>query len=377
MREPYPWWALSTGVSVPSGSLTDWPRRGASLYGIPGDRGWPWRPFLRIVNGCGLNYTGVWTMGGWPQKHDLMYAGLAAPAAIDGSARMPFLPPRADGKFDLYAPNPEYFDFAEEFTETANSLGIVVGWTILDLYTWSWRKAWLPGIGDAAATGPFRNNINGIVWGGNSTALDDLALTTLPSGPLPIGTWLAEFIEQLAGRLKRFGPGKVYIPVNEGPEKDLHFRIRNVIKRVDPDARILCTRNDDSPGQYANMGVGHPGGFDGISLHGWKNVERLREVWPKEAGTGRPETYEALLASLSRADCGRIQACSDGARLQGPIGQSNYPFDLPKLREAFAVAWAAGCGIDHMSGGKMVLFNEGRHDLSFVETDFLTQLARL
>lgn len=259
-----------------------------------------------------------------------------------------------NGKFDLFNWNESYFKDAEKIVSYFNSKGILVQWTLTDLYPWSDRKQSLPGIPDQSV-GPFRNNVNGVFW------KDDSTFDRLPD------TWLTAFITRLVTRLK--GYGVVWEVGNEMPEKPMHLRILSVIKSVDPQAQVTVSRNSDSPGQFANMGIGRD--FDLISFHGWKNLARVDEVWSDESGTGRPDTYRKLLNS--GIDNHKVIACSDGAR----SNNSNWPYDLPALLEAFRFAWQRGCSIEHQSGAKMILFNEGRHDLSFVETDFLNQLAFL
>lgn len=346
------WWAFEDGKRPPSGDLTKWPRRGASLYGLYGDPGWDYRTFAHILSDCGLNWTTWWGWGGW----------------INWEGRMPFQRVSPNGPWDLYKWNEKAFDDAEEMVSYLNSYGIRVLWNIVDLYPWSAEKSGLPGIINAD-NGPFRFNVNSLRWGtGPGSHPDDPFYLEAPNGgPVTGPPWLRDYILKLVGRLK--GLGVDFQTGNECPESGLQDRIRDLVKSVWPEARVTTSRNSDSPGQYANMVEAHH--FEAINFHGWKNMERMFEVFHEEDGTGRPQTYEQLLNSS--ADKSKIIACSDGAR----SNTTNYPYDLPHLLEAFRYAAEHGCGIDHQSGAKMVLYNEGRHDLSYVETDFLKDLAKL
>ncbi len=323
-------------------ALLTFPRRGASLYGQFGDPRWDGEAFARIIADCGMKQTGWWAWGGWTLNDSTL-------------SRMPFhqLP---DRRYDLFAWNESYFDAAEQRTRYNNGLGLAVEWTLTDLYSWSYRKAPLPGIGDQSSS-PFRANVNGIYW-----EKDDVLVDKWPA------EWVGEFVTRLVTRLK--GLGVIWKIGNEMPEKDLHRRIRNIIRAIDPTALVTVSRNVDSPGQYANMAIGTD--YDGISFHGWRDMDRLNEVWADEAAAGRPSTYVELLRRPG-VEHARITACSDGAR----VNSSNAPYDFPKLEEAFAYAADRGCNIDHQSQSKMRLFNDGVHELDTLETDFLERLARL
>lgn len=284
----------------------------------------------------------------------------------------PFLRSGGPGSpWDLMRPNPAYFERQIAMVEYYRSYGVRPLINFVDLYPWSAEKAALPGIPNPDS-GPFRHNINGVKWGvGPGNHPDDPFYLEQPDGGPGTGPgWLKMFIEQIVGLI---GDRADYQTGNECPESGLHDRIRDVILRVCPTAKIASSRNNDSPGQFYNMVKTHR--HDAINFHGWKNMDRMHEKFGEEHNpdTGRPDNYADLFAALAPSERRQIIACSDGAR----SNSSNYPYDLPALFGAFEFAWQNGANIDHQSGAKMVLYNEGRHDLSFVEVDFLKQLGKM
>ena len=314
------------------------PRVGASVYGDFGDPGWNYPEIARILAGSGMQLKRVWSWGGW---------------RLDRPCRFPFLQ-AGDGRFKLFSWNESYFDEAERYVELHNSLGMLVQWTLVDMYAWHERKG--PGIPGSTDQNfmPFRYNHDGIHWAGDR----DLVYV-LPDA------WLTEFVERLVGRLKSYA---VWWELgNEMPEKDFHRRMKDLVKRVHPAAVVTVSRNVDEPGQYGNMKIGRD--YDRIAFHGWPRIMGMRQ--PDTAHTGRPETFQDL---FTREGGSRIIVSSDGARSSN---DNVNTFDWGPLLDSFRYAKSHGASIEHMSRVKMVLHNEGRYDLSFIEQYFLQQLASL
>jgi hypothetical protein len=328
------------------GSVDDHrPRRGASLYGLYGDPGWDYQTFAHQLSDAGLISTDAWCFGGW----------------TNWGGRLPFQR-RSDGKWDLFAWNDAAFDDAEAIVRYMNSYGIRVRFTIVDLYVGiSDRKQGLPGIPDAR-TGPFRpqNNVNNVDYSG------DNAFYVVGTA----GDWVTAYAEKFVGRLK--GLGVDFQTANESPESAMHDRIRDAILRSWPEAHVSSSRNSDAPSEYMNMVDVHR--MHAINFHGWKNLTRMDESFHEPSSTGRPDTYRQLL-NTGGVDPKRIIACSDGAR--NGNSDPRYAYDWADLLKAFAFATDHGCNIDHQSAAKMALFTYGTHDLSYVETDFLRQIAAL
>lgn len=322
------------------GELIKWPRRGASLYGLYGDPEWDYHTFAHQLSDAGLNMTCWWAWGGWR----------------NWTGRIPWL--KVGDRWDLTQFDERAFDDAEAMTRYFNSYGIWVLWNLIDLYPWSDRKQGLPGIPDAN-NGPFRRNVQGIRYG------DDHVFELWPD------RYLTAYITKLVLRLKGLGCG--FQTGNECPESAMHDRLRIIIKGIWPEARVTVSRNSDSPGQYANMVDVHH--FDAINFHGWKNMQRMDEVFHEEDTTGRPNTYRKLLADFFSVSPAKIIACSDGARNGNP--DPLHAYDWPELLEALRFAAERGTALDHQSAAKMALFTNGTHDLGTVELPFLKQLARL
>lgn len=328
----------------PKGDLTSQPRRGSSLYGLFGDREWDYKTFAHQLSDAGLNATGVWCWGGWIGPNGWNW----------DTGRFPFTR-RSDGRWDVFAKNQQYFEDAEAVNAYFNSYGIRMTWTIADLYVWSNRKPW-----SGLSESPFRNNVNGLVWA------DDTVLTQ----PL-LDPWLYKFCVDMAALL---GDTADFITANEMPEKEFHYRIRDALRAGHSSVRVLVNRNSDSCGEYRNMRI-KEGAFDGISFHGWRNLEFVHHEFYPEQSSGEPNTHYKLLHTPAWAEPKKIIACSDGARNGNPDPRNAY--DWTDLKAAFAIAAEAGAGIDHQSAAKMALATYGTHDLNFVETDFLKMLAQL
>jgi hypothetical protein len=328
-----------------SGDLTSWPRFGTSLYNLLCDTAWDAKAFARILGDHGCTLTDVWGLSAqWiEQVNDLI---------------LPFKK-RGDGQWDLFDWNPAYFDRAEMIVAEMNARGVLVQFTLTELYTWSQRKQGLPGVPDANA-GPWRRNVNGIHWG---IPDDDVYFETEPK------EWLTEYITRIVGRLK--GAGVVWRLGNEMPEKGLHERLRDVVKRADPSAQTVINR-EDVPGMYANMRIGKD--YDRIEYHGLRDLSTLETIHDNGSATERPDTFRKLL-NRPDTDCKRIVLSSDGCRASSTDLVNTYDWNA-----LFAVAkYGAerGCSYSHQSRAKMTRIVTGRADLGAIETDFLDRLRSL
>lgn len=340
-------------VSVPPASvdLSSWPRRGATIAQSLLDTRWNYATFADhlgcIFSGRALTQVNVLSAL-WPDM---------AP-----HAQFPFRQ-RPDGKWDLEDLNPLFFDRLPRYVETMNARGVVVQLCFLELYSWSYRKQGVPFDKNLS---PFRHNVNGIYWGGDTRADDDLTLTTKLPGP-----WLTWLIERVLEKVR--GAGVAVVPFNEGPEKPVHFDIAATVKRVAPEVRVVVNRNEDTPGQYMNMDVG--GRVDMIAFHGWDDLGFLRKDFPDEPSK-RPRNFQQFFDRQSRdgralnIDFARVICSSDGSRSSDdPVNTYNWP----ELLKVFRFVTEKGGSIEHQSRAKMT---PGAR-LDTLELDFLTQMAAL
>jgi len=345
---------LDDVASVPpvSVDLHAWPRRGASHGNGLLDTRWDHEGFAQLMGG----FFG----GRWTTRVNVLSASWAeaSPHFAWPFMRLP------DGRFDLSRWNPAFFDDRlPRFVETANRYGGVPILTFLELYSWSRRKD-VSADHDQDRDWP-RHNVNGLHW-----EREDTTLYRLPDA------WLTELIERVLTRLNDVGV-VVVEPFNEGPEKDVHLKIANIVKRVSPDTRVQVNRNEDTPGQYFNMGVGTRH-VDQIAFHGWKTLGFLTKDFPDEvkAQPTRPRTFAQFFDKQAhdgralRVDFSRVCCSSDGARSSDdPI----HPYHYPDLLKVFAFVAGKGGSLEHQSRSKM---NAGAR-LETVEVEFLTQIAHL
>jgi hypothetical protein len=328
--------------SAPSGDLTSWPRRGASLYSLVTDSAWDYVAFADILADCGMNLTRCCALtADWiEQRADIVW---------------PFKK-LSDGRWDLFDWQPAYFDRLTRVVAAMNARGILVQLDLMELYGWSDRKQGLPGVPDANA-GPWRANVNGIHWA------DDRMFDVLPDA------WLNTFIDLVTDAVT--GTGTVLEVGNEMPERGLHYRIRDRIRQTWPDAPITVNRNEDVPGQYQNMRIGAD--FDRISFHGKRDLGTLDEWYDNGGATGRPDTFRKLL-DWPGIDCSRIIFSSDGCRIStDPVNT----YDWDRLFEVIAYVVGKGCGYEMQSRAKMTRIQTGKADLSMVEVEFLRKIVAL
>ncbi|HMJ82299.1 MAG TPA: hypothetical protein VK504_03990, partial [Vicinamibacterales bacterium] len=211
--------------------------------------------------------------------------------------------------------------------------------------------------------GPWRNNTNSVKWGGKYNGdikEDDPTLAALPD------TWqvaLCEWLIPIIG-----GDGTVIEIGNEMPEKELHQRTAALIRQIiSPRQEVSWNRNEDTPGQYANM-MKRANEYQRCAYHGrlLKRVSDLDRVYPREPDY---PTFRAFFDDCPHEPA-RIIFSSDGARSSDdPIDT----YDWPNLLAFATEVLRRGCSYEHQSRMKMP---ENRYDFSKVEHDFLRDLAK-
>lgn len=124
---------------------------------------------------------------------------------------------------------------------------------------------------------------------------------------------------------------------NEMPEKPMHERIRDAIRECGYTGLVTVNRQDDSPGQYWNMGIDR-GQYDAIAHHGFLDPDYLDDEHPGEAAAGRPTTFRAFWEHPD-VIAARVIVSSDG-------GGGN-PIHLPKLQEVACDVLRRGGSYEH------------------------------
>jgi hypothetical protein len=347
--------AKRRALPIDVAKLRTWPRLGCSIASIVLKREYPIRQIAQIYADCGVQFTSVNLLSAeWPSM-------------VHQHVR-PFLPAHEVGKYDLYRWNPEHFDRVQECQEEMNGRGIVVQWCLEELYRWSIRKAG-PDTPDARL-GPFAkaNNVNGIDYVGpyypdkrSAEAKEwdsDMLAHTLPD------PWERAYLARVQPFLKL--GWNFLLCGNEFPEKSFHERVRDHVRSLLPNALVSVNRNDDTPGQYANMKIGRD--YDLINFHGrhLNSQGDLDTVYPSSVSS--VPTFRTLL-KLAETQPQRIVFSSDGARTSDdPV----HTYDYPALFAfAFAVC-AYGANFEHQSRCKLSDYP----NLHLIETDWLTKLAK-
>lgn len=338
-------------VPPSSVDLTSWPRRGATIAQSLLDTRWDYQRWADMLGGifAGRGLTQVNILSAlWPD---------AAPHMAH-----PFLQ-EPDGRWNLRARNPIFYERLGRYVEAMNRRGVVVQLCFLELYSWSYRKQNVP---FNKALSPFRHNVNGVNWKGATRAEEDATLAILPDD------FLVELIERVVGSVK--GAGVAFLPGNEFPEKPVHFKIADVIKRTWSEARVITNRNEDTPGQYMNMRVGR-GTIDMIAFHGWDDLGFLSKDFPSEPMT-RPRTFNQFFQKRAQngavlpIDFTRVICSSDGSRTSDdPVNTYRWA----ELLDVFSFVAGKGGNIEHQSRAKMT---PGAR-LEMVEAEFLAQMAAL
>ncbi len=268
---------LLPGSDPPPGPIDPpavlWPAIGASYYTSLTDPDLDLEVFAAFFEDVGVAWTRVWLLDAWALG-ERRADGSFLEGQYDG--RIP-VQRQPNGQFDLDQWNPQYFTHLRLYTDTLNAHGVWPQFTMLELYTWSDRKADLPFV-PSVTLNPYRNNSNGVKWGDP----DDPTFFTLPD------EWLSAFICKVVDTLE--GTSYALESGNEMPEKGLNFRLAEQSQSCSYEGTITVNRQIDSPGQYWNMEVGGPV-FSHISYHGKLDISYLDEEFPEEAGAGRPTTF--------------------------------------------------------------------------------------
>lgn len=310
---------------------------GASYYTAATDPRIDPEAFAVALDQVDVTFTRAWLIDAWA-------VGPNGPGQYAG-----FLPVErtADGRFDLTRWDEGYFKRIRTFADAMNQHRIVPLFTILELYAWSERKAGLLWVPDANL-GPFRRNANGVRWG----APDDPTFETLPDD------FLRGFLCRVVDTLR--GASWVAEIGNEMPEKPMHYRIRDALRACGYTGEITVNRQEDTPGQYANMAIGRD--FDRISFHGKGTIEYLDEDFPNEPVF---RTFRQFFGSTTyTAD--RIIFSSDGCRKSTSVTDA---YDYPRLTVVARDALARGFSYEHQLALKLRGFTEGRVDVADVAID--------
>lgn len=301
---------------VDKDTLKIYPRHGMSIAGLLVSSAANIPETVRIFQDCGVQSTRINLLSAlWPQTDTLPFSR------------------RTDGQWDLTAWNPVYFDRLVEIRDRMNVAGIAVQWTNYELYSWSDRKPGPQQVGT-----PWRHNVNGVYW-----PPDDSTFQLLPD------SWSAEWFAKVQPYLGL--DVNVFEIGNEFAEKALHERVEALFPEDD---QIQVNRNEDTPGQYANMKIGR--NYDFIAFHGrkLKQVADLDLVYPREPDY---KTFNEFFENCPH-DPKRIIFSSDGARQSGAAGLNpETAYDWAALREFFReVKFKRGCNIEHQSCAKLGAF---------------------
>lgn len=339
------------GIPPGQPALDTFPRIGCSVANIFMANHYDYRKYAQQLADNGIDLAGVNLLSAqWPD----MAGSLGTWPHVQLS----------DGRWDLHTFNPAYLDKLYDVIHTFHSKGIHLILCLLELYSWSNRKK--DGSPDANVD-RWRNNPQGVKWGGQYNGdrqEDDQTLLDCPDDALKrLMDWLAPVWQIQGGITIKIG--------NEYPEKDLHYRVRDHIRRHNPQARFMVNRNEDTPGQYQNMKIGKE--FSMIDYHGWEDLGFLDKVFPDEP-EDRPETFRQFFdkqtsgggpLDVNHALC---IANSDGARANdNPVDTYNWD-ELFKVHE---YCWRKGCSLDHQSQIKM------SGNLDNLETAYLARLTAL
>lgn len=328
----------------PTPSLDPWPSIGLSYYASLTDPRLDIVGFFARLRDAGATLTRTWLMDAWAVDQ-------GGPGQYDGF--VPFVRD-GNGRWDLYTVRADYLERLRIYVDLANAHGIVPLLTGLELYTWSQRKAGMLWVPDQSQLW-MQNNRQGIVYRG------DDAFTTLAT----TGThgWLRSFY----GAVVRTLDGLVYAVElgNEMPEKELHYRLRDLWRAAGYAGPISINRHEDTPGQFSNMKIGRD--FEQLAYHGRRDMSYLDEPFEREP------TYRTFRAFFGSPACvpGRITLSSDGCRKSVNVGDV---YDYEALGAVFRDALARGFAIEHQSALKIRSFVEGRIDLADLETSWLRSL---
>lgn len=331
----------------PAPAVTDsWPRLGASYYTSLTDPRVDPVEFAHRLRDAGCTYTRVWLIDAWAR------GASAGTSCYDGF--LPWARAYGDGLYDLDGVRDTYLLRLRTYVEAMNDSGILPQLSGWELYSWSDRKRGMLWVPDARF-GPFQHNIQGIYYS------DDDAFAHIGTGG--VHGFLAHFYSEVVRALS----GLVYTVElgNEMPEKGLHYRLQALWINAGYAGSISVNRQEDTPGQYKNMGIGRD--FDRIAFHGRKDLGYLREDFSDEPAH---RTFEHFYNSHD-FDAHRIILSSDGCR------KSTNPddaYDYVTLRDVARDALHRGFSYEHQSRIKLRGFTQNRIDLADLETDWLLSL---
>ena len=337
------WGILYEGQPVPGEPSPSPPspspssRIGASYYTSLTDPRCDPVEFATRLQDAGCSFTRVWLIDAWA-------VGVNGIGQYEG-----FVPWEHEaGIFDLERVSGAYLDRLYFYVQVMNARGITPQLSGLELYSWSDRKQGMLWVPDANL-GPFRRNRQGLRYA------DDSAFTNIATGGMHqfLEQFYASVVEMLEGLRFTVETG------NEMPEKPLHYRLRDAWRRVGYVGPISVNRQDDTPGQYANMKIGQE--FEDIAYHGKKTWAYLDEDFPREP-TFR--TFRQFYAS--GPDFSRITLSSDGARKSTNVEDA---YDYAGLRDVARDSMARGGQYEHQLALKLRGFTHGRIDLNDIQYD--------
>lgn len=340
----WPWGETPPPQPVPSpDGFGTWPRRGLSYYASLTDPRLEPKDFFSRLASASANFTRTWLFDAWAVDQ-------GGPGQYSGF--VPFS--RIGGRWDLHTPDPRYLERLRAYTRAANDAGVLPQFTGLELYTWSDRKAGMLWVPDQSKLW-MQHNVQELVYA------DDNAFETLATEG--VHGWLGRFYRHVVQALD--GLHYVIELGNEMPEKPLHERLARLWRAAGYMGPLSVNRQEDTPGQYANMKIG--ANYDLIAFHGKKDLNYLDEVFADEPVY---RTFRAFYESGS-FEPSRITLSSDGCRKTTSISDA---YDYDALKRVFQDGLVRGFGIEHQSRLKLRSFTHGHIDLDDLETDWFRTL---
>ena len=304
----------------------------------------------------GSQHTRQWLMCAWANG---WLEGDTAPGGIPGSLFQGYMPWRllANGRYDLDATNPYYLERLDQLLTEFHRTGQHVCLSIWELYSWSARKAnllWVPN----RDLQPQRNNIQGVEWGWPD---DDTWLVTLLGADNEPANVTERLMTDVLATIGGRWPEVTLELGNEFPEKGAHRRLRDLLRRLGWQGRIQVNRNEDTPSQYDNMGIGQA--YDSLSIHGRTTLDYLDEDFGPEQHKHR--TFRAFYES-GDVTLDSLVLSSDGSRKTTAVEDA---YDYLRLVEVAQDALDRGYAYEHQSCIKLGRFSRGRLDLSDLQYD--------
>jgi hypothetical protein len=230
--------------------LLSWPRFGLSYYDSPNDPRIDLPEFFARLADCGVTTTRGWMECAWAfdQGGTGQYDGYV-PWVFDQQTR----------RWDLEHVNPHWLNRLRTYVELANAYNIVPILSGLNLYAFSERKEgmlWVPNMD----TLWFRHNKQGVSYRNDDDLMYHIGSDVGPHAFME--QWYRQIVDTLDGLVWHPEIG------NEMLEKPLHERLLGLWRRAGYTGLVQVNRNQDTPGQYANMQIGRDAvGFGMISYH--------------------------------------------------------------------------------------------------------------